>query len=354
MLLVGTPLPIEQAADLAAVVGDGGRGMGLVTDHPMATSRWHLSRESGCHWRLDPLGLLLEPLRLDADEMADLGALLQDARADSVPAVLAPVVAGRADDEPFVERPWAIQVRVMGSVDAIDGDGKEASFERAKALELLVWLAQHRTSASRMGARTAMWQTDVRDATFNNVVSDARRALARLVEAPDGEEWIGRTNSDRIPLHRDVVTDAELIDARRQHARRCSDPVAIEVLRDALDMVRDVPYSGSAYLWPEGEGLASNLVVSAIGVATDLAQRCLAVGDLDGVFAATAHGLRVLPGHDELVCLRMQAHGANGDRAGVRQEYETYERLVVNDPWGDATPSAKVVEWRNRLLRGEP
>ena len=44
----------------------------------------------------------------------------------------------------------------------------------------------HRDRSTRAGARTALWELDVRDATFANVVSEARRAMARLVEPPAG------------------------------------------------------------------------------------------------------------------------------------------------------------------------
>ena len=60
--------------------------------------------------------------------------------------------------------------------------------------------------------------------------------------------------------------------------------------------------------------------------------------------------MKVLPGHDELVCLRMRAHAAAGNLAGIRQEFESYERVVTADVWGDGSLSTKVVALRNRLL----
>jgi DNA-binding SARP family transcriptional activator len=85
-------------------------------------------------------------------------------------------------------------------------------------------------------------------------------------------------------------------------------------------------------------------------VAAELAARCLDRGELDAVFDATGRGLLVLPGHEELVCLRMAAHARRGDLAAVRAEYEAYERVVLADAWG-GEPSPKVVAERNRLLR---
>jgi hypothetical protein len=74
------------------------------------------------------------------------------------------------------------------------------------------------------------------------------------------------------------------------------------------------------------------------------------VGDTEGVFHATARGLRVLPGHEELIGLRMCAHARAGDHAAVRQEWNSYERVVNADPWSDGEPSPKLVDLRKELL----
>ena len=74
------------------------------------------------------------------------------------------------------------------------------------------------------------------------------------------------------------------------------------------------------------------------------------LGDIEGVFWATAQGLKVLPGHEELIGLRMQAHARAGDLAGVRQEWETYERVLVADAWSDGEPAPKLLMLRRELL----
>ena len=55
----------------------------------------------------------------------------------------------------------------------------------------------------------------MRDATFANVVSEARRALARLVPPPEGEECVGRTLSEALPLH--PRRGVEVVDLRGGH-----------------------------------------------------------------------------------------------------------------------------------------
>ena len=119
---------------------------------------------------------------------------------------------------------WSLLVRLLGPVDVVDRDGRTGAFERSKALELVAWLTLHRDRATRAGARTALWELDVRDATFANVVSEARRAMARLVEPPAGEEWLGRTLTEVLPLHDGVVADADLVRGAPRRAPVCSRP----------------------------------------------------------------------------------------------------------------------------------
>ena len=46
----------------------------------------------------------------------------------------------------------------------------------------------------------------------------------------------------------------------------------------------------------------------------------------------------------------MRAHATHGDLAGVRQEWESYERALIADPWSSGDPSPKLVNLRRELL----
>ena len=120
-------------------------------------------------------------------------------------------------------------------------------------------------------------------------------------------------------------------------------------LRYVLGLIRGMPFEGTAYLWPDPEGITSELVMLATGLATALAERCLARGDLDGVVWATGQGLRVLPGHEGLIALRLRARASTGDLAGVRQEWASYERVLADD-WGGGEPAPELVALRRELL----
>jgi nucleoid-associated protein YgaU len=344
-VLVGSPLSPADADHLSGLVGGGGQGVAVVTDAAVDGVRCRLRAVSGS-WVVEPLGLTVTPSGLAADELAALAALA-DAVAEPGHAIEAPEMA----TSPFDEPAWSFLVRLLGPVDVVGRDGAAVVFERSKALELVAWLAAHPGHTRRSMARAALWETDVRDATLANVVSDARRSLARALPPPEGEEWIARSTGDRLPLHSLVRSDADLLEARLAHARGASDDEAVAVLRPGVATLRDQPLAGSSFFWPDSEALSSELVVLATSAAAELAARCLTIGDVDGTFWSTAQGLRVLPGHEQLVCLRMEAHAARGDLSGVRAEFQAYERVVLADGWGSDALASKVVATRHRLLR---
>jgi hypothetical protein len=60
----------------------------------------------------------------------------------------------------------------------------------------------------------------------------------------------------------------------------------------------------------------------------------------------------VLGGHEELIALRMRAHATRGNLAGVRHEWEFYERALDADPWSSGDPSPTLLSLRRELLAG--
>ena len=360
IVLAGSAVAAEVTPDVVRSAARRRGGLAVVAAGAPGAP-WCLCAAGG-RWTLEPLGVVLVPAGLTVAEVEELHELLRRADEPLLPGEGSDAddAAGAADtevltdtppgDEGPADPPWALLVRLLGSVEVVDRDGRQASFERSKTLELIAWLTLHRERSTRAGARTALWELDVRDATFANVVSEARRAMARLVEPPAGEEWLGRTLTDVLPLHDGVVSDADLVRNRLERARLQPPELAIETLRPAVELIRDMPFAGTGYLWPDAEGITSNLVLLATGAATELAGHYLSIGDVDGVFWATGHGLTVLPGHEELIALRMRAHHRAGDLSGVRLEWESYERVLNADPWSDGEPAPKLVVLRRQLL----
>ena len=359
-------------APLAVELPLGGHGIALVSAAaqgglPDAPTRLVGAVDS---WQLVGFGSMIEltPVGLSSDDLVAIDAVLDDADSDLQSIELGAVrwaddadavrvsrsenVGSDPDGDvaEFVATPHRIVVALIGGVEITDDQGTPGAFERSKTVELIAWLATHRDRATRTGARTALWELDVRDATFANVVSEARRGLARLVAPDDGEEWVARTLTEQLPLHAGVVTDADLVSERLAQARVQPPAQAVATLRPAVSMIRGMPFAGTSYLWPDAEGITSNLVLLAITAAAEFAGHALSLGDTDGVFWATGRGLQVLPGHEELIGLRMRAHARAGDLAGVRQEWESYERVLVADAWSDGEPAPKLLALRRELL----
>ena len=210
------------------------------------------------------------PVGLTAPEVASLHAVL--AAADA-PLVVDEPAADDGDSEPGpATPPWTLLVRLLGPVDVVDDDGRAAGFERSKALELVAWLTMHRERATRVGARTALWELDVRDATFANVVSEARRAMARLVEPPPDGEWLGPHADRGAAVARRCGRRRRPGAASPGRAPGCSRPSW-----PSRRCARPSSWSatcrspGTGYLWPDAEGITSNLVLLATSAATELA-----------------------------------------------------------------------------------
>jgi nucleoid-associated protein YgaU/two-component SAPR family response regulator len=352
VVLAGSAVAGEVTVDLARTAArrQGGLAMVVAGEPPGAPC---IIRAGDRGWVLEPFGIGIVPVGLSGADVAAIHDVLEHADAalvgeEPLDTSIDEITWSAAGE--FDEPEWTLLVRLLGPPEVVDRDGRPVRFERSKTLELIAWLALHREHSTRAGARTALWELDVRDATFANVVSEGRRAMARLVAPPDGEEWLGRTLTEVLPLHAAVIADVDLVRARLDHARLQPPELAIRTLRPAVELIRDLPFAGTGYLWPDAEGITSNLVVLATGAATELAGHCLSMGDVDGVFWATGQGLKVLPGHEELIALRMRAHARAGDLSGVRLEWETYERVLNADPWSDGEPAPKLVLLRRELL----
>lgn len=245
---------------------------------------------------------------------------------------------------------WNVCVRLLGPVDAETRNGNPISFEKAKSLELLAWLTTHRERPTRVAARTALWEISVQDATFNNVVSGLRRALASGSVGVEQIEFLPKTFTDHLSIHGSVITDVDVLNNAVSLVKNRGDRESWFGLLDALDRVRDLPFAGTDYLWPDSEGITSNFILSVITGSIMAAEHALQQGDTEGVFWATGQGLKVLHGHEELVALRMRAYGDVGDRVGVNAEWSSYERSLLHDSWSGGVPSARMVDLKCELI----
>ena len=285
------------------------------------------------------LGVVLGRERLRrSNEPADVALLSDgDLKKEEYPVIVRNVVPTCVPTYEFV-------VSVLGPVQVLGSDGTRVRFARARSEELVVWLALHPSRRFRSMARGDMWVDQVKDSTFANVTSDARRALN---EAGGDGDWLSVTLTDEMPV-KGIVTDLEILRRCHDHARRWPEDDGVEALRFGLSLVRGTPFSGTSYLWSDSTGLATDATMQVVRSAQLLADMCAELDDVEGVYWATAQGLLAAPGHEDLIGRRLRLHASRGDRAGLATEWSSYLRMLASDPWSDGSPSATMAElWRD-------
>ena len=324
-------------------------GISVVCMHATANATTALHGDSS-QWHLIQNNVSINPFGLSGSQVAALSELLSD-----VVRCAGEATVGRVNTASSVValenvNDYNVLVRTLGPVDVQLADGTIVKFEKSKTKELLAWLTNHRSRPTRSAARTALWEFTVADATFTNVVSDIRRTLNHTDLLSPLEEWIPRTFSDQLPFHHSIISDGELLQGCVVRAHDLPPESAVAELHRGLELVRDLPFAGTGYLWPDAEGITSQLVMTVINAASMAAEIDLQRGNIDGVFWATAQGLKVLGGHEELFALRMKAHAFRGDLAGVRFEFDSYLRTINSDSFSITEPSQKLVSLLSSLI----
>ncbi len=309
-----------------------------VTDGPIRSG---LSRSRG-EWRLCPSDIPIQPVGTGGDDIRRIRELLGE--------VTSPIVVRTRETVTSSMRTaidWNFMACVLGPPIVVDSQFEPVDFERGKAEELVIWLAFHPQQRKRSLARTALWLTPVQDATFSNITAAARRSLNAVHVPPIDRPWVGITMSDDLPLAEGFVTDVDQLRSAVDWARRNPEDGGLERLRECLQLVRGVPFAGSTYTWSDGIGMSGEAATLVVRAATMMAEMCQELGDMGGVYWATSKGLLALPGHEELVAVRLRAHAEHGDRIAMRAEWESYRRVLATE-WGDPQPSERMMDlWRN-------
>ena len=206
---------------------------------------------------------------------------------------------------------WHTMVRILGPVHAVRHDQQEVTFRKSKSLELLCWLALHRERPTVSGARTALWDLDVRDATFHNVLSELRRGLS----AAGLSNAAGRVNRQRLFLDRRIITDGEVLRNALASTEQMEASQSLAELRAALSLVNGLPFMTSNYVWADAEGFTSTLVWLTSSAVRRAAEHATKLGDREGMHDIAAAGLRLFPGEEEFLVMKSRANaGCGGSR----------------------------------------
>jgi len=197
---------------------------------------------------------------------------------------------------------WEVVVRMYGYPRVENRTGSTIDFRKRKALELLTWLSINRDRPFRSAARTAMWESNVSDSTFATVVSDMRRGLSELSPHVPPREWAPPTFTDDIVLSDTIVTDVELLSRAWDQFQR--DHSMLSAVVSELSYIRDLPFAGAGYLWPDVDGSTTRFVILGANVAREIAYWSYDNKEWNALTTAVTAGLRLLPGDEELLDLQ--------------------------------------------------
>ena len=157
-----------------------------------------------------------------------------------------------------------------------------------------------------------MWDLDIADSSFSTIVSDMRRGLSEIDGHTSRRDFAPTTYSDEIPLSMRVTTDDVLMALALERFRK--DPENSTDIVRALSNVRDVPFAGTSYSWADLDGTTTRLVILAITASLEVATWALATSNMTEFHVAITAGLRVFPGHEDLLGLQAEAlHSYNQD-----------------------------------------
>lgn len=227
----------------------------------------------------------------------------------------------------------------------IDGGKRSRRGLRARALELIAFLAFRTEGAQRDEILEAIWPGE-----------DPKRSRHRLYQAVrDARQLLGEgvaSERDRYWLDREKVrVDVDELRGLLEQARAADgDGLSSDALAKALNLFRAEPLAGSDYAWSESD------VRSLRGTHAELLERVgrarLEGGDARDALEAAERGLTVDVLNEGLWRLAMEAEAALGLRAAVTDRHDRL-RQTLEERLG-LQPERETRRLFRRLLGQDP
>jgi DNA-binding SARP family transcriptional activator len=298
---------------------------------------WRVDLADG-HANIDALDLTLRSVQLTPEAYQAIVKLLstavstQDVEPDTppydtlhhpapaqAPPTEAPGLDETAPDRPTTPvpassaeaRPAPVEVCVLGHIE-LHGLSR---IQRAKALELIVYLALHPAGADPERLWEALWpERPLLRPTLHSAASAAR---AHLGDAPDGTPYLPLAREGLYRLHPLISLDWTRFQTLVQLANQ-DDSRAIPALRQALELVRGIPLEGTTPGDYEWAFAYRTEMESAIGDAAEqLAAKYLDQHNHTDAIWAARRGLLASPYDERLYRQLMRAAYNAGNAPGV-------------------------------------
>jgi DNA-binding SARP family transcriptional activator len=225
-----------------------------------------------------------------------------------------PAEHANADHDP---RPL---ISLLGPV-TIDGGKQSRRGLRARALEVIAFLALRREGAQRDEILEALWPGDDPKRSrqrFYQAVRDARRLLGESVVSDRDRYWLDRAG---------VRVDVDELAERSAEARRAiSDVQSRELLEKALSLFRGEPLAGADYVWAEGH--VRSLRATYVELLKRVSDAHLRAGGAQESLQVAERGLAVDVLDEDLWRLALEAEGALGLREAIEDRYGRLREIL--------------------------
>jgi DNA-binding SARP family transcriptional activator len=320
----------------------------------------HIVVEADGTARLEPVGLTFDAAGLPAESAASaldvLDALDEPVEADPTLMIDRPSPRVRQSvsgtgDTPSVQRTldealedadaepvWPqLLVKVLGRPHVPD----RPKLKR-RELGLVVYLACRGEPTSASNVQHAVWNGKaIATRTLWNVITATRSALGEFEDGTPAMLPSERAHH-MLALAPGVRTDLQRLHDLYEHAQAAPSNRAMDLLRQAVDLIEGQPFDGADYEWAhhtellvaDATKLIENVVEHLVGLAT-------AAGRTDLARHAITQGLRALPGNEVLYRARMRVEYDAGNLASVRAAYTELESFLSDI---DAEPTQLTVD----------
>jgi DNA-binding SARP family transcriptional activator len=247
----------------------------------------------------------------------------QDAQAHSPAAALdQPSPVERAASAPdTLALPTRPQISMLGPL-TITGAKQSRRGLRARALELIAYLALHPRPVQRDELLEAFWPSADPRLTrprLRQAVRDARRLLGSAIASERDRYWLDRDAVD---------IDLDQLERLLSQARGAKDDnVGRRFLEQALALFTDEPLAGSDYPWAEGE--LRRLRATQVELLEQVGRNRLAGGEPGRALELAERALALDGLNEGLWRLALQAESTMGLREAIDERYERLRALLA-------------------------
>lgn len=225
-------------------------------------------------------------------------------------------VVGSSSGTDAGERPL---ISLLGPLTIYGGKRSRRGL-RARALEVIAFLALRREGAQRDEILEALWPGE--DPTRSRhrlyqAVRDARRLLGDAVASERDRYWLDRSR---------VRVDVDELDRVLSEAKKEMGGTRRRLLEQAVRFFRDDPLAGSDYVW--SAGIVRRLRGTYVELLEQLGRARLEAADARGALEAAERGLEVDVLNEALWRVALAAEGRLGLREAIAERYETLHQLL--------------------------